>query len=397
MNIAAIFNNKIISGGAFQQELSVILLLNKNKNSKYNFIFFTTIKENVAVLAQYNIKAVYLRLSPFALIRDKIRRFVNRYKLMSRYFGHSSIDMLLMPFDIDLIYFLSPSGLALKTEKMNYVFTVWDLCHRDMPEFPEVSKNGVFESRENLYKKALPKAIKVFTDSEVGKKKLVHRYSLDENRIMVLHYLPSVAVRNAKAETEIKIKHKYGLTRDYVYYPAQFWGHKNHIYVLEGLKVLKEKYNVKIDAIFSGEDKGNLSFVLKRAKELNIADQVHYIGFVANEEIPCLYEQSLALVMPTYLGPTNIPPLEAFALGVPVLYSDREDLRDFVNGAALLTDLGNPDSMAVNILKIINRDPVVSKIIEKGKKKIAEWGENNYWDVVKRVFDEYETIMHAWK
>ena len=30
----------------------------------------------------------------------------------------------------------------------------------------------------------------------------------------------------------IDIKFKYKLNHDYVFYPAQFWSHKNHIYLL---------------------------------------------------------------------------------------------------------------------------------------------------------------------
>ena len=54
--------------------------------------------------------------------------------------------------------------------------------------------------------------------------------------------------------------------------------------------------------------------------------------------------------MPTYFGPTNIPPLEAFALGVPVLYSDLPGLKDQVGDSALLLDLNNPESMAQHML-----------------------------------------------
>jgi glycosyltransferase involved in cell wall biosynthesis len=54
---------------------------------------------------------------------------------------------------------------------------------------------------------------------------------------------------------------------------------------------------------------------------LKLENQIHFIGFVDSKEIPIIYKKSIALVMPTFFGPTNITPLEAFDLGVPVLYS----------------------------------------------------------------------------
>ena len=50
-----------------------------------------------------------------------------------------------------------------------------------------------------------------------------------------------------------------------------------------------------------------------------------------------LYTEALALVMPTYFGPTNLPPLEAFQTGTPVLYSDLPGMREQVGDAAIMT------------------------------------------------------------
>ena len=31
---------------------------------------------------------------------------------------------------------------------LNFIYTIWDNCHRDQPEFPEVRRNNQFEKRE---------------------------------------------------------------------------------------------------------------------------------------------------------------------------------------------------------------------------------------------------------
>ena len=48
--------------------------------------------------------------------------------------------------------------------------------------------------------------------------------------------------------------------------------------------------------------------------------------------------------MPSYFGPTNLPPIEAFKLGVPVFYPDLPGMREYVGNAAILIDLNNPKS-----------------------------------------------------
>ena len=54
------------------------------------------------------------------------------------------------------------------------------------------------------------------------------------------------------------------------------------------------------------------------------------------------YKYAVALVMPTFFGPTNIPPLEAFALGCPVITSNIYGIPEQVGDAALLVNLDKP-------------------------------------------------------
>ena len=51
----------------------------------------------------------------------------------------------------------------------------------------------------------------------------------------------------------------------YLFYPAQYWAHKNHIYILKALKILKSEEIADVGAIFTGSDKGNLSFLKEYA------------------------------------------------------------------------------------------------------------------------------------
>jgi len=113
--------------------------------------------------------------------------------------------------------------------------------------------------------------------------------------------------------------------------------------------------------------------------------------------MPYLYKQALALVMPTYFGPTNIPPLEAFKLGCPVLYSDLPGLRDQVKGAALLLDLKDPESLVKNLLKVIGNSADIKTLIANGYRIVESWTDQDYWYKLKEIFDEYAVKLKCWK
>lgn len=402
MNVAVIIDDSILEGGAFQYSLSQSLLLEKNRDKDYNFIYFTTIKQNIKILARYGIKAFYLNWSNVDEFLSHIRRneLVNGVIRKLKINISNKFSCILKKHLVDLVYFISPSPLALAVEEFNYIFTVWDLNFLDSVEFPEVYGKGEFERRDRLYQTAIRKAVRVVTDSPITRKRIIEIYNVAESRIILFEFLPSDSVYIGEKEyfdNYIDIKKEYGITGEYIYYPAQFWPHKNHSYILAGLKILKEKYGLKVNAVFSGSDRGNLGFILKKTKEEGLGDQVFYIGFVEGEKIPYLYKQALALVMPTYFGPTNIPPLEAVKLGCPVLYSDLPDLKDQVRDAVNFMDLRNPESLCKELLKIIKHPAEIDALIDRGKRKIEELERGNRWPLLKDAFDDYRQKMKCWK
>ena len=154
---------------------------------------------------------------------------------------------------------------------------------------------------------------------------------------------------------------------------------------MEGLSILEQRYGLKISAIFSGSDKGNKRYLENHAKKLKIRDRIHFVGFVKNEEIIDLYQQSIALVMPSYFGPTNLPPLEAFQLGVPVLYSNQPGLRDQVGDAALLMDLKDPNSMALHLKKLIENKQLREQLIKSGYARLKHFNSYNRVEILKNI------------
>ena len=84
------------------------------------------------------------------------------------------------------------------------------------------------------------------------------------------------------------------------------------------------------------------------------------------EELIRLYRGAFALVFPSLFGPDNLPPLEAFALGCPVLAARVAGAEEQLGEAAELFDPYNPAELAEKILKIKNEPKTREKMIECG-------------------------------
>ena len=400
MKIAVIFEQDILAGGGYQQAINMLLLLNQGQCEKRQFVFITTLHSNIEILSTYGIQAHFFKLS---LVSKILLGLSSRHLLFQRLLRKihivNPLDKDLSKRDIDLIYFISPSGYACYTDKYNYIFTVWDLSHRDFMEFPEVRENSIFETRENVYQHVLTKAIAVIVESKLGKENVIRRYGVDPERVEVLSFSPAPETQlddNAYQANFVDIKKKYQINSDYIYYPAQFWAHKNHVYILKAIVLLKEKHETELHAVFSGSDKGNLEHVMAVAVSLGIKHLVKHVGFVPNEEVPYLYKQSLALVMPTYFGPTNMPPLEAFQLGVPVIYSDLPGLREQVGDAALLVDLSDPQSLVNQLLSLLHQPELRDQLIEKGRHQLSRHSDDERWTILESIFDRFSVKLSCW-
>jgi len=401
IRLAVYFDQQIYAAGGYQQALNAALLVKHLPDKLVEPIFFTQKRENIDTLHSYGIDAVFVPLSFIRRLSLLFRRHLTQQPLRwwKKIAGLNGFENVLIKNKIDLVYFLSPTSRAIDLEELNYITTVWDLCHRDDVEFPEVRAEKIFEGREKLFKSILPKAVAILTDSPLGKQNVVRRYGIDEERVYVMPFSPAVETQhleNAHTNDGIDIRKKYQIDVPYVFYPAQFWPHKNHIYLLEGLKCLQEQYGIKVGVIFCGGNQGNLKYVRQVVETFGLQDIVRFAGFVPNIEIPNLYKQSIALVMPTYFGPTNLPPLEAFSVGVPVLYPDKLGLRDQVADGALLMDLNDPMSMAKHLAGLMEDTALRSQLIKKGKTVLNKYSVQTRVKTLSNILKNYQRRQTCW-
>lgn len=403
IRLGVVFDQKILSGGGYQQSVNAAVIAKQLPIDLADVIFYTTIKKNIETLEEYGISANFINFSLFSKLRTYFyRKIKNRYLLkLFRFFEKNNPrEKIFIQDKIDIVYFLSPTSWPIDLEKTNFITTLWDLCHQDDLEFPEVRWHREFERRESNYRAILPRAIAILVESKLTQSHLTQRYGIDEERVYVTPFKGAITTQkqlNFSSYTDVDIKKKYKLDMPYVFYPAQFWAHKNHIYLLEGLKSLEDNFGLKVGAIFSGGDKGNLDFIKKNVLKLGLSDSIRFVGFVTNKEMPELYRQSLALVMPTYFGPTNLPPLEAFAMDVPVLYPDKKGLRDQVGNAALLMDLKNSRSMAEHLKNLIEDKELKIEIIKNGRKKLDYYNSFDQVAILRLIIENFIAKRKCWE
>ena len=367
--IKAIFFDAIRqNGGSYQMSLNNLMSFIKNfKKKKISFIVYTHKKNPDLDKLKIRYEIICLNTWDFIYIFLNNLFFINSIlKILNI---ESSFEKKLLKKNVKLLIFFFVSWKSFLLNKINFTSTIMDTSHIDFYgkiKFKEISF-WVILYREYLYKKILPLSYKVITESEELKQKIVKLYKIKINSIVSIPNLPSILLKNKIKLDKIKnIRNKFDINNEFYLYPAQFWEHKNHQIILESVKKLKKK-NKNINFIFCGKDKGNLNLILKKISKYNIEKNIKIIGYVSDNELYHLYKMSKGLVMPSYFGPTNIPPVEAWYFNIPVVYSS-------INSSHGLDEAiyFNPDSsnqLIKCLLKLENKK-FKGKLIAKGKKRL---------------------------
>ena len=285
---------------------------------------------------------------------------------------------------VDVIYYPSPGCMF---PGFPYIYTLWDLGHLSIYAFPEVSMNNVFEERKSDHDHYPHKALMIFTESNSGKNDINKYLKINEDRIKVIPLFPSGIVYDNVVAVKPAI---IGANMFFIHYPAQYWAHKNHYNLLIAFRKVVEKYPT-LKLILTGSDKGNKRYVQQLIKEYNLDNHIIELGFISNEELKWLYLNSQGLVMPTFLGPTNMPLLEAAELGCPVACSRLEGHIEQLGEYGYYFEPKNPEEIAGSICKMI--DDKANNI--KGT-YINNFNINNALIAIDKAFSELKHIRFCW-
>lgn len=400
--IAIFVDSRKKSGGAYQELLYIIKNINKYNNKNIKFSIICLSKNLNLNLENENIELHYFSLSAFDRYICYLRNFnsfVRGIKKIFFLFFKNKFEVFLNKIEVDLVYFTGPSQYSLYLEDTKFFMTVPDVSHRENLEFPEIVNSLEFQRKDNILKKALPRALAVLTNCEIIKKRISFFYQVLEEKIFIVNHQPSNEIMNfnfADTALQNKIREKFNLPSKYIFYPAMYLPHKNHKNLIDALKILKTKYSIKLDVVFCGNDIGYLENIKRYTQEIDIANQIVFLDFVEDAYLPYLYLDASMLVMPSLIGPTNIPPWEAFKMNIPVIYSDLPGIKDVLGDAVLYINPMDPENISDTIIKITNDQELKNSLIKKGNIKFQENDARNDFLQIFKIIENFRENQKTW-
>lgn len=272
-------------------------------------------------------------------------------------------------------------GVFIPNLNTKVIAPVHDLMHRYESRFPEVKSE--YKERELIFISKAKYTWSILVDSKVGKKQFIESYLIHMKnkhpRIVSLPFIVPKHIFECK-EKAIEVPKKY------VFYPAQFWKHKNHLNLIKAVQILLKDVS-DIHLVLVGSEKNNMKNIKRYISENRLDNYITIKGFVSNENITYLYKHAVGLVMPSYFGPTNIPPLEAMALGCPVAVSNKYAMPEQVGDAGLFFNPDSPFEIAECIKKMWCDNELRKQMVRNGYKRINKWTEKEFSDRLWKIID----------
>lgn len=369
------------SGGAYQYCLSMLKALSYFPQNEFKIIAFCTFDEWKKVTEQMNIQTEIVSknfiqkiihyIAERILSVEFYRKNCKILHPLARKFKEVGIDACIYPCGDKISFMLDTDSIV----------TVFDLMHRYLNEFPEVANKKIYKSRERSYNNIVKYAKLIFVDSNVGKQQLIECYGTDNKSINTLNQktkvLSMIAPDYVYGNCKAIIANERVKFDKYIFYPAQFWKHKNHRNLLLSIAELKNK-GIIVNLILCGSKKNAFDDVIKIINDNNLQEQVQILGYVSNEELVALYQHARALIMPTFGGPTNIPQLEAFVLGCPVATAKIFGIPEQVGEAALLFNPYSISEIKDCVEKLWNDQELCETLVKRGYEQAEKWGEAQF-------------------
>lgn len=216
----------------------------------------------------------------------------------------------------------------------------------------------------------LKKAEKIITISEFSKSEIIKYLNYPEDRIHIVS--PAVDHDLYKERRDKTVLSQINLPQDdkYILYVGSETPRQNLIFLLKAFNKLKKKLpNVKLLKIGDPQSYGARKQLIYSINEMGLQNDVIFIGYVSEEELPKWYNASDLLVYPCLYAGFGLPPLEAMACGTPVITSNTSSLPEVIDDAGTMVDPNNVTNMASKMYEILNNPDLRGDLIKKGLKR----------------------------
>jgi glycosyltransferase involved in cell wall biosynthesis len=261
-----------------------------------------------------------------------------------------------VPGDLDLIHYAVTIPVP-RVVGVPRVMTLYDVQHHELPAMFSPLERRL---RAWAYDDAARDADLVITISERSREAITHHLGVPKERVVAI----PLGVDHARFTPDGPTAH--AVPERYVFYPANFWPHKNHERLLEAFGRVRDP---NLWLVLTGQTYGRESLLKGR-------ERVVHLGHVTADRLAALYRGATGMVFPSLFEGFGLPVLEAMASGCPVAASNDGAVAEVAGQAAVTFDPTDVRAITTAIEGIAGDEGLRAHLKEAGLARASEftWG-----------------------
>ena len=222
----------------------------------------------------------------------------------------------------------------------------------------------------------------IITVSEFSKAEIVKYTRANPEKVTVIPNgvdLQRFHPNYSSADKE-RVKGKYQLPDSFVLFVGNVKPHKNLISLMKAYETVAR--DIPQQLVIVGKKEGFITSDTLISDKIQgskiLPERVLFTGFVANEDLPIIYNLADLFVFPSLYEGFGLPPLEAMACGCLTLTSNRASMPEICGDATTYFDPENQGELSEKIFELLNYNtPDRERTIQRGIAKATDYA----WEV----------------
>jgi glycosyltransferase involved in cell wall biosynthesis len=233
----------------------------------------------------------------------------------------------------------------------------------------------------------LQAAARVITGSEFGRQEVIEAFGVEPDRVVAVPYGVDLRYLNF-SPTRPRTDGAGALL-----FPGAPIGRKNLDTVLQCMAEADPASALgRVKLEISGARQEDFPTYAKLVQVLGLQSRVRWLGQVPHMEMPSLFADASAIVYPSLYEGFGLPPLEAMAVGTPVVASDRGSLPEVLGDAALTIDPTNKRALGDALEAVLSRPEVRARLRTAGLRQARLFT----WDkCAQKTAEVYKEVLAA--
>lgn len=250
------------------------------------------------------------------------------------------------------------------------VFTLHDLIFEI---FPEHHKRYNHTFLKLMMPRFLRAADAIICVSDWTRRDAERLYGIDPARMTVIYEAADTRYQPTRDEEVLAaVRARYALPEQFILHVGTIEPRKNLNTLLAAFAALKGDFP-RLKLVLVGK-KGWLyePFFAKLAAS-GLESEVIFPGFVAEEDLPRLYQLATVFAFPSVYEGFGLPPLEALACGTPVVCSNASSLPEVVGDAGLLVPPTDTAWLTAALRRVLSDADLRRDLQQRGPTRAAHF------------------------